>query len=231
LPGKVLLKALDRPLLFYLVERVRKVENADEVVIATTLTPEDQAIVKFCEANQLSLFRGSEEDVLLRYLQAAHQYSADVIVRITSDCPLIDPRVIDNVIQFFLDHDYDYVSNTLIPSYPRGMDVEVFSIAALEKTEKLAKKKSDREHATLFMYRHPEIFRLANAPYREDFSEYRLTVDTEEDYTLIQKIIEALYPTKRYFTFEDVLALLKENPVLARINAHIRQKTIEEKKI
>ncbi|MFQ5729951.1 MAG: cytidylyltransferase domain-containing protein [Waddliaceae bacterium] len=231
LPGKVMLKVLGRPLLSYLVERVRKVENADEVVIATTVSAEDQAIVEFCETHQHPVFRGNEEDVLDRYLQAARQYSADVIVRITADCPLIDPIVINNVIQFFLDHDYDYVSNMLTPTYPRGMDVEVFSIEVLEKTEKAAMKKSDREHVTLFMYRHPEIFRLANVPYKEDFSKYRFTVDTQEDYILIQRILEALCPTKRDFVFEDVLDLLKKNPGLAQINAHIQQKPIEEHEI
>ncbi|NGX43031.1 MAG: 3-deoxy-manno-octulosonate cytidylyltransferase [Chlamydiae bacterium] len=226
LPGKVMLKALDRPLLSYLVERLKKVHNAQDIVIATTLDPEDKAILEFAKTEGVSAYCGSTEDVLKRYLLAAQEHSTDVVVRITGDCPLIDPQVVEKVIQYFLDHDFDYVGNTLTLTYPRGMDTEVFSIKTLEDAVQNAKEKSEREHVTLFMYRHPERFRLANVSYSKNVSKYRLTLDTEEDYTLIKSILEALYPKKPNFTLEDMLRYLEENPKLSDINAHVKQKPI-----
>jgi len=226
LPGKVMLKVLDRPLLSYLVERLEKVHNAQDIVIATTLDPEDNAIVEFSKTEGISAYCGSTEDVLKRYLLAAQEHSADVVVRITGDCPLIDPQVVEKVIQYFLDHNFDYVGNTLTLTYPRGMDTEVFSMKALEDAAQHAKEKSEREHVTLFMYRHPERFRLANVPYSKNVSKYRLTLDTEEDYTLIKRILEALYPKKPNFTLGDMLHYLEENPKLSDINAHVKQKPI-----
>jgi len=160
LPGKVMLQVLKRPLLSYLLERVGEVGTTNEMIVATGNHPDDQPIVELCQEQGIRVFRGSDEDVLDRYLQAAREYHADVVVRITADCPLIDPNIIERVIRFYLDNTYDYVSNTLVRTYPRGMDAEVFSRTTLEKTAYEAKAASEREHVTLFMYRHPEMFRL-----------------------------------------------------------------------
>ncbi|NEO63206.1 MAG: NTP transferase domain-containing protein, partial [Moorea sp. SIO4G2] len=148
LPGKVLKQVLGKPLLDYQIERLRRVKLADEIVIATTINQTDEPIVELCNSISIPYFRGSEEDVLARYYGAAVEHQADVVVRVTSDCPLIDPQVIDQVIQFYLDHqgEYDYVSNSLQRTYPRGMDTEVFSFAALDEAFHEASAQPDREH-------------------------------------------------------------------------------------
>ncbi|HBQ25201.1 MAG TPA: acylneuraminate cytidylyltransferase, partial [Syntrophomonas sp.] len=153
LPGKVLKEVLGKPLLEYQIERLRQVRLADELVIATTTNDTDQPIVELCEHLGGAYYRGSEEDVLSRYYEAATQFKADAVVRVTSDCSLIDPGVMDEVIGLYINNrdNYDYVSNTLERTYPRGLDTEVFSMAALEKAYKEAGEQPDREHVTLFM--------------------------------------------------------------------------------
>lgn len=226
LPGKVLKEVMGKPLLGYLAERLLRVSLADRVVIATTGNEEDNAIVEFCNGLALPFFRGSEEDVLSRYYGAAVAYGADVVVRVTSDCPLIDPAVIDRVIGFYLENYplYDYVSNTLERTYPRGMDTEVFSFEALTRAHREASAAPDREHVTAFMYRNPEIFNTANLPCRENQSRYRWTVDTPEDFELIRRLIEGLYPVNNLFSLEDILRIMKNNPDWFLINAHVEQK-------
>lgn len=228
LPGKPLREVMDRPLLGYLVERLRRCTKADEIVIATTTNPQDQQIVDYCHWEQIPLFRGSEQDVLDRYVKAAHSFAADVVVRITADCPLIDPQVVDKTIGYFLDHypDYDYVSNMLTKGYPRGMDVEVFSMKALQDADLNGVHPEEREHVTLYMYRHPELFRVGHVELGRDESHHRWTVDTEEDFQLVAKILEALYPVYPTFTFEDIILLLSKHPDWVAINSHIEQKRL-----
>jgi spore coat polysaccharide biosynthesis protein SpsF len=225
LPGKVLKKVLGKPLLEYQIERLKRVNFADEIVIATTTNSTDLPIIELCDRFSISYFRGSEEDVLARYYSAAKEHDADVVVRVTSDCPLIDPQVIDRVIQFYLDNQsqYDYVSNCLERSYPRGMDTEVFSFAALHKAFVETTAQPDREHVTPFIYMHPERYRLAQIFYSENQSSHRWTVDTPEDFELIKKIIEVLYPQNKNFTLEDCLDLLKRYPDWLLINAYVEQ--------
>lgn len=228
LPGKVLKTVLGKPLLDYQLERLRRVKLASRIVIATTTNDTDQPIVEWCERQGIDCFRGSEQDVLARYHGAAALYHADTIVRITSDCPLIDPAVIDRIIQHYLDHrsSCDYASNCLERSYPRGMDVEVFSRRALDEAFAEAAESAEREHVTPFIYRHPERYRLANIAYRENQGRHRWTVDTPEDFELVEKILGALYPAKPSFTLEDVLDLLQRHPDWADINAHVEQKKL-----
>jgi len=224
LPGKVLMPVLGKPLLAYLIERVRNVKNADKIIIATTKNSADDEIERFCRAQGLLVFRGSVDDVLARYRDVAILTQANVIVRITGDCPLIDPLVVDKVIQFYLDHSFDYVGNTLTLSYPRGMDTEVFSYKTLLSAFQKASRAEEREHVTLYIYQHPEQFKVANVPYITDKSGYRLTVDTKEDFILVKTIIKKLYPANPKFSLEDILTLLEQDPSLAKINSHIIQK-------
>lgn len=228
LPGKVMMRVLGRPLLSYLIERVRRVNNANEVVVATTEKEVDDVIEQYCQEKGVAVFRGNEENLLDRYSQAARIFEADPVVRITADCPLIDPEVIEKVIQFYLDHDYDYVGNTLTLTFPRGMDTEVFSRKTLEMAAQQAKKDNEREHVTLYIYKNPKQFKLANVPYEIDKSQYRLTVDTNEDFKLIKEIIEKLYPINPKFSLEDIITMLDENPELSKINSDVVQKSIEE---
>lgn len=229
LPGKILKKVNKKPLLSYLIERLRQVTLADEIVIAATTNPLDQPIVNLCQHEHIPIFLGSEEDVLDRYVQAAKQFKADIIVRISSDCPVIDPKVIDDVIAFFLKNypTYQYVSNTLKRTYPRGMDVEVFSCTALKEAAKRATLHEEREHVTPYLYRHPELFALANVEHRSDESRHRWTVDTQEDFDLISAILSSLYPLKNNFTMDDILELLKKHPDWININAHVQQKPLK----
>ncbi len=197
LPGKVLKEVLGRTLLEYQVERLRRVKGCDEIVLATTTDQRDDVLVELCSAWSLACFRGEEEDVLDRYFQAAREFKADAVVRVTSDCPLIDPEVIGNLIRVFHQGQpgLDYVSNTLERTFPRGMDAEVFTTQALEAAWKSATG-PDREHVTRYIYRHPERFRLEGIKYKSDQSAHRWTVDTPEDFELIRRIIEALYPNR-----------------------------------
>jgi len=230
LPGKVLKKVQGKPLLAYQIERLQRVKYAEELVIATTYNETDEPIVKLCKELGVSYFRGSEEDVLSRYYEAARTYKADAIVRITSDCPIIAPLVIDNVIKFYLDNQikYDYVSNTLKRTYPRGMDTEVFSFEILEQARHEAVNPPDREHVTPFIYRQPQRYRLGNVPYIKNVSHYRWTVDTIEDFILIEKIISSLYPKNPLFKLEDCIQLLLKNPEWQEINAKVKQKVYGE---
>lgn len=228
LPGKVLKQIQGKSLLEYQLERLRRVKLADEIVIATTTNETDQPIVEFCERLGVACFRGSEHDVLARYHDAATLHQADMVVRVTSDCPLIDPAVIDQVIGFFLNHieEYDYVTNCLKRTYPRGMDAEVLSFQVLHEAFVEAVEPEEREHVTPFIYRHPERYRLANIDFSENQEHHRWTVDTPEDFELVEKILTALYPVHPDFSLEDVLDLLQRHPNWANINAHVEQKKL-----
>ncbi|WP_339227478.1 glycosyltransferase family protein [Oceanobacillus sp. FSL K6-2867] len=226
LPGKVLKKVLGRPLLSYQLERVKRSNNIDEILVATTDQQPDDAIVSFCQMTKIPYYTGSETDVLKRYYKAACHVKADIIVRLTSDCPIIDPAQIDKVIKSYLSHQHplQFVSNTLNRTLPRGMDTEVFSFNALKKAYEKADSKLDREHVTRYMINNPQIFNLSNVSNSENYSHHRWTVDTLEDFIFIKKIIEALYPYKPDFTMEDTLQLLEKFPEWQAINTHIQQK-------
>lgn len=235
LPGKILKEMLGKPLLGYQVEQLRRVRQADALWIATTDAEQgnpqtSQPIVDFCEQWGVPYVRGSETDVLSRYHQAAQAAQADVVVRLTSDCPIIDPAVVDRVIEAYRadPQAYDYVSNTLERTYPRGMDTEVFSFAALETAHREAMLPHEREHVTPFFYTQPERFRLGNVAHPVDESQHRWTVDTPEDFALISRIIEALYPEKQSFAMQDVLTLLAQHPDWTELNAHVEQKKLLE---
>jgi spore coat polysaccharide biosynthesis protein SpsF len=228
LPGKVLKEVLGRPLLDYQVERLRRVSLADELVIATTTNDADDMLVEFCRKRNIAVFRGSEEDVLSRYYQAAIEHQAELVVRVTSDCPVIDPKVVDRVVTAFLERrDYvDYVSNTQVRTFPRGMDTEVFTFDALRMAHAEATLDYQREHVTPFLYRQPDRFRVEQVVLATDLSSHRWTVDTPEDFELVSRIIEALHPRNPRFGLNDIIAFLDSNPSLMEINAHVVQKVL-----
>ena len=228
LPGKVLKPVAGRPMLSYLVERLRRVVSADRFVIATSTNPGDGAIVRYCAEAGIECTRGPEQDVLSRYVETASKFDAGTVVRVTADCPLIDPGLIDTAIETFgaAGRRFDYLSNMLEPSWPYGMAVEVFTGAALAEAGREATDEAEREHVTPFLYRRPERYRLKSLTMKPDLSRHRWTVDTPEDFELVSRILESLYPRKPEFTMPDVLALLKENPSWELINRHIVQKTL-----
>jgi len=224
LPGKVLKTVLGKPLLEYQIERLKRIKLADEIVIATTTNDTDQPIVDLCERLSVAYFRGSEEDVLARYYGAAVAYKADVVVRITADCPVIDPKVCDEIIGYFLKHynEYDYVR---LEKCPRGLDTEVFSFKALAECFKEAAEQPEREHVTTFIYKsHAGRYRIKYMDFPEDLSNHRWTVDTLEDFTLIRNIIVELYPLKSKFDYIDILDVMQKHDDWYFINAAVRQK-------
>lgn len=224
LPGKPLFQVLGRPLLSYLIERLKMCRNIDRIAIATSTLPQDDPIAEAAKKEGIAVIRGDESDVLSRYLLACTELDASSIIRITADCPLIDPDVVDHAASLFMDSNADYVSNTQKRTYPRGLDVEVFSREVLEKMAREAQTTEEREHVTLFIHHHPQAFQMKNFLNSEDVSHFRFTVDMEEDFELIRKMIEMLYPVKPAFKLADMVELMHKYPELAKINAHIEQK-------
>jgi spore coat polysaccharide biosynthesis protein SpsF len=227
LPGKVLQDLAGEPMLARVVNRTCRAKTLQEVVIATTTNVVDDVIVKLCEARGWSWFRGSEEDVLDRYYHAAKKYQADFIVRITSDCPLIDPEVIDHVVQEFLERqpEVDYASNTWPRrTFPRGLDTEVMRMDVLERAWREDRNPAWREHVTPYIYRNPDRFRIHNVVSSVDYSAMRWTVDTQEDLAFVRKIYD--YFGHDRFSWREVLKVLEEHPEWVEINRGVRQKRI-----
>ncbi len=226
LPGKVLLPALGRPMLDHLVSRLRSVPSIDEVVLATTTSAADTPLVRFAEAAQLRVFRGSEQDVMSRVIGAAAAGSADVIVEITADCPIIDPDVVEQTIRVFLNNEADYVANCHVRSYPDGMDTQVFRLSTLQRSAGMTDDRLDREHVSLHIRNHPEIFRHIHlvAPPSLHWPGLGLTLDEESDYRLLKQIIETLAPEDPLFGCGAVIDLLRARPDWVDINRAVVRK-------
>lgn len=228
LPGKIFLPLNDKPILLHVFNRLKTTNNIDKIVIATTTEKDDDKVEDFCSENSIDFIRGSSDDVLSRYYHAATKYKADTIVRITSDCPLIDPIITDKIIESFFMTDADYMSNCIVRTFPRGLDTEVFSLHALTKAFHNANQKPEREHVTPFIYNNSNIFNVKNYIGDKDYSNLRWTVDTKEDYELVKKIYNMLYPNKKIFLMNDILELINQQPDLLKINQHIEQKKLGE---
>jgi len=227
LPGKVLMDVAGRPMLARVIERVLQAQTLDRAVVATTVQPVDEAIARLCAEQGWPYFRGREEDVLDRYYRAAIVHQADVVVRITSDCPLIEPEVVDRVVREFLERQpgMDYAANTLPPrTFPRGLDTEVMRFDALERAWREDEHPAWREHVTPYIYRNPGIFRLHGVINEVDYSHMRWTVDTPEDLAFVRRIYEHLGHDR--FSWREVLAVLEQHPEWLEINQHVQQKTI-----
>lgn len=228
LPGKVLKILNGRPMLWHIIQRLKAVQDADEIIVATSEKEADKPITVLSEEYGLKYFTGSEDDVLERYVKAAERYGIDVIVRITADCPLVDPGIIQELIKKHLSELNDYTSNVIERTFPRGLDAEVVNLAALEKVAGTTSENRFREHVTLFIYEHPELFRIGKLKAREPFNrpELRLTVDTDEDFKLIEIIYRQLYREHQYIRLPEVFQYLQKNPHLLELNANIEQKVV-----
>jgi spore coat polysaccharide biosynthesis protein SpsF len=218
LPNKVMMNLGGKPVLEQVFERCGLV-NVDEIIIATSKKKENDVIEKFCGDKEIKFFRGSEDDVLSRYYEAAKKFNLDFVVRITGDCPLISPEVISMAIIDFQRSRVDYLSNSVKRSYPRGLDVEIFSFEALEKANKLAKKKPEREHVTAFIYGNPKKFKIGHLIVKGwlNHPEIRLCLDTEDDFKLLSIIYNKLGVNK-LTPIKKVIKFLKENPNLIQLN-------------
>jgi spore coat polysaccharide biosynthesis protein SpsF len=227
LPGKVLRPVLGAPLLARMLERVRAASALDDVVVATTSLAQDQPIVALCRGLGLPVYAGHPTDLLDRHLQAGRAAGADAVAKIPSDCPLIDPRVIDRVVVRFreLAPSIDYVGNLHPATYPDGNDVEVLPLPVLELAAREAQRPHEREHTTPFVWDQPQRFRLDNVAWETglDYSmSHRFTIDYVEDYAFVQAVFEALYrPGEPPFTVADVVALCEREPRVFALNRHL----------
>ena len=217
LPGKVLQDISGIPMLLRVVERANQAKTFDQVAVITSTHDSDDVIKICCRENGILCFRGNLDDVLDRYYQATLHFKADVIVRITADCPLLDPEIIDQVVRTFQSGNYDYVSNTIECTYPDGLDVEIFDFAALEKAWRDAKLKSEREHVTAYIYKRPELFRIGCVKHEEDLSAHRWTVDTPQDLAFVRAIYDHF--KSKSFGMREIFDFLKQNPEIAGLNA------------
>ena len=204
LPGKVMADIVGQPMLHYVVSRARRAKELDLVAVATSNKSNDKAIVDFCDRHRIPCFCGSEDDVLDRYYLSATHFEADVVIRLTADCPLLDPRVIDDVVHKYRHGTFDYVSNTIKPTYPDGLDTEVFGYEVLEKTWREARLKSEREHVTPFIYNNPQFFRVHNVVFSEDLSDLRWTVDASRDLEFVRKVYAHLESSPEFGMVELV---------------------------
>lgn len=219
--GKTLATITSKPMLAHVIERLKGSRLLQGIIVATTTKEADDPIVELAEKLRVYVFRGSEDDVLDRYYQAFQKCPADIIVRISSDCVLADPRVIDKVISYYLKENYDYAANTLKRTYPDGLDVEVFSFKVLEKTWREARWVSEREHVTPYIWKNPSKFRLANVENSVNLSHLRWVVDEKEDLEFVRQVYKHLYEEGRIFYMEDILELLRKYPHLQQINQGI----------
>lgn len=226
LPDKVRLPLAGQPLLVRMVERVQMAKRAGQIVVATTTDADDDALATLCETHGINVFRGSPTDLLDRHYQAGLAYGADAVVKIPSDCPLIDPAVIDRVLKFYLETagQFDFVSNLHPATYPDGHDVEVMPLGALATAWREARRPLEREHTTPFFWENPDRFRLANVAWETglDYSmSHRFTIDYRADYEFIKAVYEALYPANPAFGLAEILTLLKQRPDIYALNADL----------
>ena len=225
LPGKVIKFILDKPMILYTLERLKKSKYIDDIILATSNLDKDNELVEVVKSSGFAVFRGDENDVLKRYKETNDMYNGNVIIRITGDCPLIDPLIVDNVVSNFLINNFDYVRLDVPDSFIRGFDVEVFSREALEKTFYTAKEEQYREHVTFYMYKHPKEFKIGyvkgNDLYKKD---YRLCVDTPDDFEVVTRIFKHF--NNEYVSSKAVVKFLDENPQIASLNIDIKQKEI-----
>jgi len=224
LPGKVLMDLNGVPMLQYQVDRVKQSKLIDQVLVATSVLSQDDEIANFCENNNILSFRGSEDDVLSRYYHAAKEYNADAIVRLTADCPMLDPEVIDKTIALFQQDNIDYAANTVPPEsskYPDGSDVEVFSMFALKRAYQEATNEEDREHVTFYFWKskQKDTFETAQLSNHEDFSKYRFTVDYPEDYEVVKMIDEELKKMNQFGSLNEIVEILNNNPEISALNS------------
>lgn len=219
LPGKVMMNVAGKPLLQHVIDRVRAVEGLDRIVLATSIAEIDRPVYQCGKVSGVDVFAGSEDDVLDRYYQAARLFHADVVMRVTGDCPLLDPKVSGSVLSRFDQGDVDYVSNVHPPTFPDGLDTEVFSMQSLETAWRTARKPAEREHVTAYLWDHPERFKLANVETSPDLSSLRWTVDEPLDLELIRAVYQRL-PSGDY-DHSVVLSILRMNPGLSNINGSI----------
>jgi spore coat polysaccharide biosynthesis protein SpsF len=224
LPGKALREIQGKPMIWHVIDRLKHSKHISKIVVATTINPLDEKIAAFCEQNNVGYHRGSEMDLVSRFYETAKKFNADIIVRIWGDCVMIDPQIVDKGIAMLLDGKLDYVSNVRPPSFPRGMDFEVFTFAALERDFKETSDPFYREYMTDYIFRNPDKFKLGNLANDTDMSSRCLYVDYADDLALAQEIYKEMHAQgKTMFYLQDILDLLEQNPRLKQMNAGLQR--------
>jgi len=222
LPNKVLEKIENKPMIWYVINRVKQIKSVQQIALITTKETSDQALLKIAENEGIIGFAGNTNDVLDRHFQCALNFDADPIIRITGDCPLIDPFLVEEILQFYLNNNFDYVSNTINPTYPDGLDTEIFSFNTLKKLMNHAKLPSEREHVTLFIKNNPHMFKFFNYKNNKDLSNLRWTVDETLDLKLIREIYSIMKP-ETIFSMDKILKIILNSPHLLKINREIKR--------
>lgn len=230
LPNKVMLKIMNKPMIQHQINRLKKSKLVDEIVIATSTDKSDDLLARLCKKLNLPIFRGSLNNVLDRFYHTANHYKADIVVRLTGDCPLIDPEIIDMAIQKHLLEENDYTSNIIIETYPDGLDVEVISISAIKEAWKNSKLKSEKEHVTTYI-RKKSKYKKSNLSSEEDMSHYRWTVDEPADFEFVTKVYESLGKNEKHFSTSEIYDLLEKEPRLQDINCNIQRNAGYEKSL
>lgn len=220
-PKKVLARIQNKPLIYYIISRVKKTK-INQIVLLTTKKTEDKTLLRLAKKYQILGYSGEINDVLSRFYHCAIEFDADPIIRITGDCPMIDSKIIDKLLDVYQKNNYDYVTNTLPPTFPDGLDVEIFSFSALEKAFKNAKLKSEREHVTPYIRNNRKIFKIFNFVNDENLSHFRWTVDEKKDLKLVRKIYSLMKPNEN-FNYKQILKIISKNPSLTKINNEIQR--------
>lgn len=223
LPGKILSDLHGQPVLAHVIERASAIKNVDKVVVATTTSPEDNPVIQVTKKYGGEVFRGSEVDVLDRVYQAAITYSASTIVRLTADCPLLDPEISSKVLDLFLEGNFDYVCNNHPATFPDGLDTEVTSLKILRKAWENARAKSDREHVTSYIWSNPKLFKIGTVTNIDDLSQMRWTLDQIEDLNFLNKLMSFFKEDNSIVLFDDFLKILRAHPEIETINNEIER--------
>ena len=198
LPNKVVAEIEGKPMIFYVIDRIKQIKSVEQIILATTQEENDRILTEIAKQNSIGSFVGDSIDVLDRDYQCALQNNADPIIRITGDCPLIDPDIVEEMLEFYLKNNYDYVSNRINPKYPDGLDVEIYSFNTLQMAAQNAKWSSERELVTTYITKNPKNFKIFSYENQEDLSEYRWTVDEQKDLEFIRKIYSIMKPKTNF---------------------------------
>ena len=220
LRNKVVAEIEGKPMIFYVIDRVKQIKSVEQIILATTQEKNDKILIEIAKQNSIGIFAGDSMDVLNRDYQCALQNNADPIIRITGDCPLIDPDIVEEMLEFYLKNNYDYISNRINPKYPDGLDVEIYSFKTLQMAEQNAKWSSERELVTTYITKNPKIFKIFSYENQEDLSGHRWTVDEQNDLEFVRKIYSIMKP-KTNFSMNEIIEILVKNPELLKINSGI----------
>ena len=229
LPGKVLMDLNGEPMIYRQISRIKESKSIHEIVVATSIDPSDDLLVEFLEKHKIRVIRGSLEDVLSRFQLVLTNIECTALIRLTGDCPLVMPEIIDKMVSYFYDSKVDYLSNAIRPTFPDGLDIEVINPAALEKLTSYDLESSEKEHVTLGLYNRPKEFRIENHSNLDDFSKMRWTVDYKEDLNFVRQVYANFIGREATFTYSEVLDFLRENPgIFSMIDASRRNEQLQK---